>query len=137
MTVNFEQIQGNPQVTLLRIQGDLDASNYQDVISTAKRAIEGGAQYLLIDMSEVPFMSSSGLIALHSIALLMRGDEPSDPEYGWEAFRALGRDQGSETQEKVKLLNPHPRVDRSLEISGMKNFFDIHTDLDAAIASFT
>ena len=82
-------------------------------------------------------MSSSGLIALHSIALLMRGDEPSDPEYGWEAFRALGRDQGSETQEKVKLLNPHPRVDRSLEISGMKNFFDIHTDLDAAIASFT
>ena len=136
MTITFEQAQGNPQVTLLSIEGDLDASNYQDVISAAQQAIEGGAQYLLIDMSKIPFMSSSGFIALHSITLLMKGDAPSDPEHGWEAFRAIDRERGQGKQEKVKIFNPQPKVDRALEIAGMKEFFEIHTDLDTAIASF-
>jgi len=136
MTIKLEQVQGENQVMILSIEGDLDASNYQEVINTAKQALAEGAQYLLIDMSKIPFMSSSGLIALHSVALLMRGDEPPDPEYGWEAFHTLDRDRESGLQKKVKLLNPQPKIDRSLEITGLKDFFEIHTDLDAAIASF-
>jgi len=136
MTIKLDQVQGKTQVTVLSIQEDLDASNYQEVINTATQAFNEGAQYLLIDMSKMPFMSSSGLIALHSIVLLMRGEEPSDPEYGWEAFRALDRDRGSGVQKNVKLLNPQPKVERSLEITGMIDFFEIHTDFDAAIESF-
>lgn len=137
MTIKLEQAQDNTQVTILSIEGDLDASNFEDVINTAKQALAAGAQYLLIDMSKMPFMSSSGLIALHSVALLMRGDEPPDPQYGWGAFHALDRDRESGLQEKVKLLNPQPKIDRSLEITGLKEFFEIHTDLDTAIASFS
>ena len=136
MTTKLAQAQNNPAVMILSIQGDLDASNYEDVIETAKQAIDQGGQYLLIDMTELKFMSSSGLIALHSIALLMRGDQPPDPEHGWEAFHALERDRESGLQENVKLLNPQPKIDRSLEITGLKEFFEIHTDLDTAIASF-
>ena len=74
MTIKLDQVQGKTQVTVLSIQEDLDASNYQEVINTATQAFNEGAQYLLIDMSKMPFMSSSGLIALHSIVLLMRGE---------------------------------------------------------------
>ena len=81
-------------------------------------------------------MSSSGLVALHSIALLMRGEDTPDPEHGWEAFRTLDRDRDGGVQRHVKLLNPQPQVDRSLEITGLKGFFEIHTDLDTAVASF-
>ena len=136
MTIKLEQAQSNLQLTILSIDGDLDASNYKNVIYSAKQALEGGAKYLLIDMSKMSFMSSSGLVALHSIALIMRGEEPPDLEYGWEAFRSLDRDRDSGSQENVKLLNPSPKVDRSLEITGLKEYFEIHTDLDAAVASF-
>ena len=136
MTIKLEQVKGNEQIKILGIQGDLDASNYKQAINTAKQAHEEGARFLLIDMSELSFMSSSGLIALHSIALLMRGEELPDLEHGWEAFRALDRDRSAGKQEYVKLLNPQPKIDRSLEITGLKEFFEIHTDLNTAIKSF-
>ena len=91
---------------------------------------------MLIDMSDIQFMSSSGLVALHSIALLLRGEKLPDPEFGWEAFNTLERDRESGIQEHVKLLNPQPQVDRSLEITGLKKFFEVYTDLDTAVGSF-
>ena len=136
MIITIDQVQGKVPVTILGIQGDLDASNFQDVIDQATEAYEAGARDILIDMSEIEFMSSSGLVALHSIALLLRGEELPDPEFGWEAFRTLDRDRESGVQAHVKLLNPQPQVDRSLEITGLKKFFEVYTDLDTAVASF-
>ena len=136
MTITIDQARGKIPVTILGIQGDLDASNYQDVIDQAVQAYEGGTSDILIDMSEIKFMSSSGLVALHSIALLMRGGKVPDPEHGWEAFRTLDRDRESGVQEHVKLLNPQPQVDRSLELTGLKQFFEIYTDQDTALDSF-
>jgi hypothetical protein len=66
----------------------------------------------------------------------MRGETPPDPVDGWAALRALDRDLDGGIQEKVKLLSPQPKVDRSLQVTGMKDFFEIHTDLDTAVASF-
>jgi anti-sigma B factor antagonist len=136
MTITVRQAQGTVPVTILGIQGDLDASNYLDVIARAKEICEAGAQHILIDMSGVPYMASSGLVALHSIALLVRGEEPPDPEHGWEAFHAIGRDLNSGLQQRVKLLNPQPRVERVLEMAGFDRFFEVFTDQEAAIASF-
>ncbi len=136
MTITIDQVQGKVPVTILGVQGDLDASNYQEVIDSATQAFEAGARDMLIDMSDIQFMSSSGLVALHSIALLLRGEKLPDPEFGWEAFNTLERDRESGIQEHVKLLNPQPQVDRSLEITGLKKFFEVYTDLDTAVGSF-
>lgn len=136
MTIKIEQAHGKTQIALVSIRGRLDASNYQEAINTSKQAIEEGAQNLLIDLSKLEFISSSGLIALHSIALLMRGDKPSNLENGWEAFHALDRDRSSGIQERVKLFNPQPKVDRSLGMAGMDDFFETHADIDTAIESF-
>ena len=135
MTITLEQAKGKIEIMVLSIHGDLDASNYQEAINTAKQAIEQGAQYLLVDMSNITFMSSSGLVALHSIARLMSGDNPPDSEHGWQAFHALDQDLDGGLQERVKLINPPPKVDNSLEITGMKHFFEIHDDIETAIAS--
>jgi anti-anti-sigma regulatory factor len=124
-------------VTILSLSGDLDASNYLDVIDVAKQAYGAGARHMLLDMGKVPFMSSSGLMALHSIALLMRGEEPPDPEYGWSAFHAMGRDvEEGGIQQRVKLVNLQPRVERALQMARFDQYFECHTDLEAAIASF-
>jgi anti-anti-sigma regulatory factor len=87
-------------------------------------------------MSEMPFMGSSGLVALHSVAILMRGESPPDPEGGWGALRSIDREREAGLQSHVKLLDPQPRVERVLKMAGFDQFFEIHADLETAIASF-
>ena len=128
--------QGRVPVTVLCPQGDIDASNYQDLIAEAQTAYRAGAQDILLDLGDVPFMSSSGLVALQSIAALLRGEEPPDPEWGWAAIRTAARDRDLGAQEHFKLSNPQPEVDRVLEIVGFKRYLQVFDDRQAAIDSF-
>lgn len=130
MKIKLEQANNEIRIAIINIQGPLNATNYKELINVARIAKNGGAQYLHIDMSEMTSLSSSGIFALYSTALLMMGKEPPNPEYGWSAYHALIRDRGSRRQENVKLLNPLQAVDRSLEITGMKEFFEILTNQD-------
>ena len=136
MDITVKQMQGRVPVTVLQTHGDLDASNYQDLIAKGQEVYEAGARDILVDMSDTPFMGSSGLAALHSLALLVRGDELPDLESGWNVFHEIDRDRDSGLQKHIKLLNPQPQVDRTLEMTGLKQFFEVHTDLETAIASF-
>jgi anti-anti-sigma regulatory factor len=136
MTITVRHAQGTVPVTILCIQGDLDASNYLDVIARAREICEGEARHILIDMGGIPYISSSGLVALHSVALLARGEQPPNPEHGWEAFHAIGRDLDSGPQRHVKLLSPQPRVERVLKMAGFDRFFEIFSDQEAAVTSF-
>jgi anti-anti-sigma regulatory factor len=136
MEIRFEEAQGKVPVTIMHLCGQLDASNYLDVIARAKERHDGGTQDLLLDLSEVAFMASSGLVALHSVALIMSGAQPPDPEYGWAAFRTMGRDVHSGIAEHCKLLNPQPSVVKTLELTGFKAFVDIYTDREQALAAF-
>jgi anti-anti-sigma regulatory factor len=137
MKITVSQTQGQVPVTLLHVHGDLDASSYRDLIAKGQEAYNAGARNILLDLSDMPYMSSSGLVALHSIALLLRGKEPLDPEAGWGAFHAIDRDRDAGLQRHIKLLNPQPQVDKALETVGFKQFLEVlHTDLATAIASF-
>jgi anti-anti-sigma regulatory factor len=136
MFITATEAQGKVPVTILHVQGEMDASNYERLIARATEAYNSGARSLLIDMSEMPFMGSSGLVALHSVAILMRGETPPDPEGGWGAMRSIDRDREAGPQSHVKLLDPQPRVARVLKMAGFDQFFEIYTDLETAIASF-
>ncbi len=136
MNVTATQAEGRVPVTILHIGGDLDASNFKDLIAAAQTAYDGGARDFLLDLSDTPYMSSSGLVALQSIAALTRGENPPDPGAGWSAFHAIDRDREGGLQSHFKLLNPQPRVDRVLEMTGFKRFLEIHPNLEAAVASF-
>ena len=136
MAITVRQEQGAVPVTILSIEGNLDASNYQAAITSARQAYEQGARDLIVDMGAVPFMSSSGIVALHTMALIFRGEEPDDPQSGWEALHGLDRDRDSGVQQHVKLLKPQTRVRRMLEKTGLDVFFEIYEDQDEAIASF-
>ncbi len=138
MNITVEQAKGNVPVTILKLQGELDASSYLEVINKAKEIYDDGTENLLLDMSQLSFMASSGLVALHSVALVMRGEEPPDPESGWSAFHAIANEvEGENKFEKhLKLLNPQPRVARTLEIAGFNNIIEVFTDKNSAINSF-
>lgn len=128
--------QGRVPVTVLHLRGDLDASNYEDLIAEARAAYDDGARDMLLDLGEVAYISSSGLVALQSIAALLRGDQIPDTREGWGAFRAIGRDREVGLQQHFKLLNPQPRVEKVLATVGFERFLQTFDDFGEAIASF-
>jgi anti-anti-sigma regulatory factor len=136
MKITVEQAAARVPVTILAVQGDIDASNFQSLIEAARQAVAAGSAAVLLDLSGVNYVSSAGLVALHSTAVLVQGKQPPDPEAGWAAYRAVGRDVEQGRQSGVKLLNPQPGVARVLDTSGMAQFFEVFTDRAAALASF-
>lgn len=136
MEISIEHVTGAVPVTLMSLQGELDASNFEAVIDKTRDLYQSGCRYLLVDLSGVNFMSSSGLVALHSMALIVRGEQPHDLEAGWSVFHAIEQDQKSGLQKQIKLLHPQPRVVQTLTKSGMDQFFEMFNDRSAAISSF-
>jgi anti-anti-sigma factor len=136
MEITVETTAGEVPVAVIAVHGDLDASNYLELVAKAQQAHQSGVQNILLDLQNTTFISSSGLVALHSIALLLRNEQPLDPEAGWESIHAMERNLSDGLQEHLKLLNPQPRIDRTLERTGLKAFFHIFTDRAEALASF-
>ena len=136
MNITVDHVQGRAPVAVLAVRGDLDASNYEALIAQAQQLYNAVTRDILLDLSGTTFISSSGLVALHSIAMLLQGRQPPAAENGWAAIHAVGRDLGGGVQPHVKLLNPQPKVERVLEKAGLKEVFEIYTDRATAIASF-
>ena len=136
MDISVSQVQGNVPVTVLNLAGQLDGQSYQDLITKAQELHKAGARDFLLDLSDLTYISSAGLVALHSIALLLKGEELPDTEHGWSAYRSLGRSSAAGLQTHVKLLKPRDEVMGVLQMVGFTNIFEIFTDLDQALKSF-
>ncbi len=142
MEIYQEQVQSpthsNVQITILKLVGDLDGSNFKQVIEQAEQVCNAGATHLLIDLSEMRFMSSAGLATLHRVAVLMRKRELDDTSESWTSLAELKDRAGSpgEPEKRVKLLNPQPRVRSTLEMVGYDKIFEIFTDRQTALAAF-
>ena len=134
MTIDVEDLGGSPAVTVVSLDGELDASNYEGVIATVRDAYERGARGLVLDLSKLTFMASSGLFALHSAFRIMRGETPPDPEGGWGALHEMSRDHGGQSA-NVRLAAPQDAIARVLERTGMAGLFPIDADRAAAVAA--
>jgi anti-anti-sigma regulatory factor len=128
--------QGNVPVTVMRPEGRLDGQTFEQLIAKATELYQGGVRNILLDMSEVTYMSSAGIVALHTIALLLRGEALPDLENGWNAVRATGRAREAGIQEHLKLLNPRPEVNSVLEMVGFTAFLEAFEDKETALRAF-
>lgn len=136
MDISISQAEGKVPVSVIKLDGQLDGQNYQDLIAKAQELFKAGARDFVLDLSDLTYISSAGLVALHSVALLVKGEELPDPEAGWSAYRSMGRTSASGTQTHVKLLNPREEVKNVLDMVGFGNVFEVFTDLDEAVKSF-
>ena len=64
-----------PDLAVIGLVGELDGSNFEQVIDAGRAARDAGAERIVLDLSGLTYMGSSGLVAIHSIALLLRGQE--------------------------------------------------------------
>jgi anti-anti-sigma regulatory factor len=136
MKIEIDQAGGDVPVTILRLEGDLDAKSYEGLIEAGRKAINAGSQRLLLDMREVPYMGSSGLVAIHSLVLMLAGEEPPDPESGWSAHHSMAASAEAGMQQHLRVLGPVASVQRVLERTGMTRFVEVYDDEATGIAAF-
>ena len=136
MNISVSQAQGKVPVSVIKLDGQLDGQNFQELISKAQELFRAGEREFLLDMSDLTYISSAGLVALHSVALLTRGEELPDMEGGWSAYRSMGRSSEAGIQKHVKLLNPRSEIMGVLDMVGFSHVFEIFTDREEALNSF-
>jgi anti-anti-sigma factor len=136
MNISVTKEAGRVDVTVLHVDGQLDGQSYQDLILKAKELFHAGSRDFILDLTDLTYISSAGLVALHSIALLLKGEEMPDTEHGWSAYRSMGRGSEAGMQTHIKLLNPREEVRSVLGMVGFDRVFEIFTDLDEAVKSF-
>ena len=137
MQTTVERVDGRVPVTVMALSGELDASNYLRLVDDVRPLYAAGARHLLLDLSDLTFIASSGLVALYSILMVMQGKEPPDPEYGWSALHEMERgvEEGA-TQDVVRLSGVQPAVGEVLQRTGLDALFPSHPDRESAIAAF-
>jgi anti-anti-sigma factor len=133
LKITTSQPQARVPVTVFHIEGDvIDTTSYEQLEAQARTAFDAGMRNLLLDLTKVRYISSSGLRALHSIFMLLRSDSPNESD---EAMKQGLRD-GTFKSPHLKLLNPSATVLETLRAMGFDMFLEIHHNLKEAIASF-
>lgn len=134
MTIDVEHLGGSPAVSVVALDGELDASNYEQVIEIVRDAYAWGTRGLVLDLSKLTFMASSGLFALHSALRIMRGETPPDPEGGWGALHEMAGDHDA-TAANVRLAAPQDAIARVLDRTGMSSLFAVDADRATSVAA--
>ncbi|MGE5251431.1 MAG: STAS domain-containing protein [Bacteroidota bacterium] len=136
MNITTSVEQGSVPVTVLRPEGRLDGQTYGELIKKAAQLYEAGTRDILLDMSDVSYISSAGIVALHLIALILQGAPIPDLEDGWHRLRSAGRASEDGLQKHLKLYYPQPDVSNVLEMVGFSTFLESFQDKQAALHAF-
>ena len=72
MNIKISHEKGRVPILVLSIDGAVDSSNYEQLEQAALKEIDQGAQYLLMDLTEVRFMSSAGFRSMTKIFKRLR-----------------------------------------------------------------
>lgn len=131
MELSVSQEQGRVPVTVLHVKGNIDSGSYANFQEYAEKLLADGSKNLVVDLHDVPYMSSAGLRSLNQIYNKLR----SSSEEGSAAV-TKGVAAGTYKSQHLKLLAPGPRVLETLKMSGFDMFLDIGSNLRDTVALF-
>jgi len=129
ITVTHEQ--GRVPVAVLQVAGKTDSASAEKLQEKAMEIIDGGARYMIFDISQVPYMSSAGLRVLQEVFSKLRA--LSSDESDKDTYRQIA--DGSYQLPNLKVVNPTPEVLEVLKMSGFDMLVSIEKDLKKALAS--
>lgn len=98
-------------ILLFKIEGEFDVDCADELKPQLVRFFEGNKKYLMIDISKIDYVDSSGL------GLLVG------------AVRTCNQGQ------RIFILGPSTRVSRALEITGLDRIFNIYPNMQDALES--
>ncbi|MDH5721027.1 MAG: STAS domain-containing protein [Spirochaetia bacterium] len=107
MKLGQREVEGN---VIIDIEGEIDLYNAPEVKETIKKLIDDKKLKIIVNLSKVSYIDSSGIGALIS------------------AVTALKKEQGY-----LKLVNVYASVKKVFELTKLTSFFDIYDSEEAAI----
>lgn len=116
--ITSEQKDAGVPVTIFHIGGWLDAQSEDRFLEAARIAYDGGARYLLIDMSELDTLTSAGMRSIQKVYQMFTPKE--------EHFKVA----------HVKLCNAPPQIYNVLGITGFLQNLPMFESLEGALESF-
>ena len=124
--------QARVPVTVFQISGEINSNSYMQLQLQADAAHAAGMHNLVLDLKNVPYMSSGGLRALHHIFTILRTDTPQESA----ETMSKGLRDGTFKSPHLKLVSPNAAVHEVLKVSGFDMYLEIHRNLKEALASF-
>lgn len=118
LRISSDEVQGDVPVTLFRLRGWLDAQSEEQLLEAARTAYDGGARYLLIDMSDLDTLTSAGMRALQKVYQIFTPKE--------DQFKIA----------HLKLCNAPPQIYNVLGITGFLQNIPMYESQQAALQSF-
>jgi anti-sigma B factor antagonist len=106
-------VESHKRVELVTVQGRIDSSNANDFDGTLKEIQNKNRHNIVLNLSEVNYMSSAGLRAIVA------------------ALRESKKNRGD-----VRLAAPSERVSEVLALAGLDSMFQVFEDNTAAVGSF-
>lgn len=101
------------RTSVMTVKGRIDSATATDFENVVKELIDKGVSNLILDFSEVDFLSSAGLRVMVTAR---------------KALRGAGGD--------LVLANPSERVVETLDIAGLDVLFEVFPDRETAVGSF-
>ena len=118
LKITTEQRQAAVPVTVFYIRGWLDGQSEEQFLEVARTAYEGGARYMLIDMTDLDTITSAGIRAIQKLYQMYTPKE--------DRFKVA----------HLKLCNAPPQIYNVLGITGFLQNIPMHENLDEALDSF-
>ncbi len=134
MDIQVSTVNGRVPVTVMHVNGNIDAMTYDQFQSKADELIQGGARYLLVDLSHCAFVSSAGLRALNHIFNELRKKDTDHARSEEEVRRGISA--GTYKSPNLKLLKLSKETRTAFELSGFDMFIEAFDDEKTAIDSF-
>jgi len=129
LSITSSQIQGKGSVTILHLNGQFDRITANQVLDRARQSQEDGAKYLLLDLSGVDMLTSSGLLVIQSVFKLFtpQSDMQIMHQHHEEPYKSP----------YLKLVCPNPQIYYVLNIAGFLQNLLIYNNMDEAVNSFS
>ncbi len=134
MDIQITHENGRVPVTIMHLTGNLDSTTFMDFQEQADALIKEGKQFILVDLSGVPYVSTAGFRVLHHMFNQLRALHPSANLTDEEVRKGISA--GTYTSPNLKLLNLSKDTQKAFEMTGFDMYIETYTDLKKAITSF-
>jgi anti-anti-sigma factor len=134
MEIKVSTEKGRVSVTVIHIDGNIDAATQGAFLAKAQELIQGGSRHILLDLSHTPYISSAGLRAMNEIFNDLRSLNP-DANLSEEDVKK-GLASGTYKSPHLKLLNPSKDIQSILKATGFDLILETFSDFNTAVASF-
>ncbi len=132
MDIHVIKRDGKPAVAVLIPKTEINMASYAAIDAAARAEYATGVRHMVIDLSNVRYMSSAGIRLLHGLFKLLRTDDLAETD---EALSKSYRD-GKVTTKHLKLVGPNESVSSLLKTSGIGSWLSVFTTTEEALESF-